>query len=77
MIFSDFKCASQRLSFLRLHLYRYDHFSNLLNGKFDNQWLAFTVGAKRFNLFIPNLDVSIEYSRVNPWNYENRFEQRL
>ena len=73
MIFSDFKVRFPKdYLFYGSTYIDVINFRDLLNGRFDNQWLAFTVGAKRFNLFIPNLDVSIEYSRVNPWNYENR-----
>ena len=73
MIFSDFKVRFPK-DFLFYGSTYIDviNFRDLLNGRFDNQWLAFTLGAKRFNLLIPNLDVSLEYSRVNPWNYENR-----
>jgi len=73
MIFSDFKVRFPKDYLFYSSTYiDVINLRDLLNGRFDNQWLAFTVGAKRFNLFIPNLDVSIEYSRVNPWNYENR-----
>ncbi|MBK7868399.1 MAG: hypothetical protein IPJ75_16220 [Ignavibacteriales bacterium] len=73
MIFSDFKVRFPKdYLFYGSTYIDVINLRDLLNGRFDNQWLAFTVGAKRFNLFIPNLDVSIEYSRVNPWNYENR-----
>lgn len=73
MIFSDFKVRFPKdYLFYGSTYIDVINLRDLLDGRFDNQWLAFTVGAKRFNLFIPNLDVSIEYSRVNPWNYENR-----
>ena len=73
MIFSDFKVRFPKdYLFYGSTYIDVINLRDLLNGRFDNQWLAFTIGAKRFNLFIPNLDVSIEYSRVNPWNYENR-----
>jgi len=73
MIFSDFKVRfPQDYLFYGSTYIDVINLRDLLNGRFDNQWLAFTVGAKRFNLFIPMLDVSLEYSRVNPWNYENR-----
>lgn len=73
MIFSDFKVRFPKdYLFYGSTYIDVINFRDLLNGRFDNQWLAFTVGAKRFNLFIPMLDVSLEYTRVNPWNYENR-----
>lgn len=73
MIFSDFKVRFPKdYLFYGSTYIDVINFRDLLNGRFDNQWLAFTIGAKRFNLFIPNLDVSLEYTRVNPWNYENR-----
>jgi len=73
MIFTDFKVRFPKdYLFYGSTYIDVINFRDLLNGRFDNQWLAFTIGAKRFNLFIPNLDVSLEYTRVNPWNYENR-----
>ncbi|KAA0265601.1 MAG: hypothetical protein EDM75_02315 [Chlorobiota bacterium] len=73
MIFSDFKVRFPK-DFLFYGSTYIDviNFRDLLNGRFDNQWLAFTLGARHFNFLIPNLDVSLEYTRVNPWNYENR-----
>ncbi|MBN8547166.1 MAG: hypothetical protein J0L60_13625 [Ignavibacteria bacterium] len=73
MIFSDFKVRFPKdYLFYGSTYIDVINFRDLLNGRFDNQWIGFTIGAKRFNLFIPNLDVSLEYTRVNPWNYENR-----
>lgn len=45
---------------------------DLLRGRTDNQCFAFTLGTKRYDLFTENLDIIIEYTRANPWVYENR-----
>ncbi len=50
------------------------NFRDLLNGEFDTQWIGFTVGSRKFNLFHDYLDLSVEYTRLNPWLYENRNE---
>jgi len=50
------------------------NFRDLLNGEFDTQWLGFTVGSRKYNLFHDYLDLSVEYTRLNPWLYENRNE---
>lgn len=50
------------------------NFRDLLNGQFDTQWLGFTVGSRKYNLFYDYLDLSVEYTRLNPWLYENRNE---
>ncbi len=36
--------------------------------------LALTLGSKKVDLFVPNLDISLEYTRINPWVYEHRVE---
>jgi len=73
MIFFDFKVRSPRnFAFYGTAYIDVINLRDLLNGRFDNQWVAFTLGAKRYNLFLPMLDVSLEYTRINPWNYENR-----
>jgi hypothetical protein len=75
MIFSDFKVRFPKdYLFYGSAYIDVINLRDLLNGRMDNQWFAFTVGAKRFNILLPNLDVSVEYTRVNPWNYENRNE---
>ncbi|NUN07790.1 MAG: hypothetical protein HUU54_01280 [Ignavibacteriaceae bacterium] len=48
------------------------NFRDLLNGRTDNQWIAFTLGGKRYDVIFDNLDINIEYTRMNPWVYENR-----
>ena len=43
-------------------------------GTFLNKaWYGFTVGGKKVDMFIDNLDITIEYTRINPWVYEHKY----
>ncbi len=46
----------------------------LLNADPHETWIAYTFGAKKINLFLDNLDLTIEYTRLNPWVYEHKYE---
>ncbi|HOJ19240.1 MAG TPA: capsule assembly Wzi family protein [Ignavibacteriaceae bacterium] len=37
-------------------------------------WFGVTLGAKKIDFIIPNLDVVLEYTRLNPWMYEHKDE---
>jgi len=45
-----------------------------LEGNFGSNWVGYTLGAKKVNLFLNNLDILLEYTRVNPWVYEHKNE---
>lgn len=47
---------------------------NVLQNNFSNTWVGYTFGAKKVNLLIDNLDLLLEYSRINPWVYEHKLE---
>ena len=47
---------------------------NILKGNFNNTWTGFTIGGKTIDLIFPNLDLTIEYTRINPWVYEHKDE---
>lgn len=47
---------------------------NILEGDFWNTWFGFTVGGKRVGLLLDDLDLTLEYTRVNPWVYEHKLE---
>ncbi len=47
---------------------------NILENNFANTWIGFTLGSKKVDLIVPNLDISLEYTRINPWVYEHRVE---
>ncbi len=47
---------------------------NILDNDFHNTWIGFTLGGKTINLLFDNLDLSVEYTRINPWVYEHRNE---
>lgn len=47
---------------------------NILDNDFDNTWIGFTVGGKTVDLLFDNLDLTIEYTRLNPWVYEHKNE---
>ncbi len=45
----------------------------LLKGEFYKSWFGITIGGKFIDLGLDNLDLFIEYSRLNPWLYENKY----
>jgi len=47
---------------------------NVLENDFSNTWVGFTLGGKKVNLLIDNLDFVLEYTRINPWVYEHKYE---
>ncbi|GMR25348.1 MAG: hypothetical protein BMS9Abin39_0639 [Ignavibacteria bacterium] len=47
---------------------------NILESNFSNTWVGYTFGAKKVNLFLNNLDILVEYTRINPWVYEHKYE---
>lgn len=47
---------------------------NVLDNDFDNTWIGFTLGGKTIDLFFDNLDLTVEYTRLNPWVYEHKNE---
>ncbi len=46
----------------------------ILKGVWYTSWFAFTVGAKKVDVVIPNLDMNVEYTQLRPWIYENHSE---
>jgi len=46
----------------------------LLTGSSHETWVGYTFGGKKVDLFLDNLDLTVEYSRVTPWVYEHRYE---
>jgi hypothetical protein len=46
----------------------------LLNGDFHEWWGGYTLGVKRVNAVIPNLDFIIEYTKLSPWVYEHKYD---
>lgn len=47
---------------------------NVLKNDFSNTWYGITIGGKKIDLIIPNLDVDIEYTKTSPWLYEHKDE---
>ncbi len=47
---------------------------NILSNDFENTWVGFTLGGKSVNVLIDNLDLTLEYTRLNPWVYEHKDE---
>jgi hypothetical protein len=45
---------------------------NVLKKDFHNTWAGLTVGGKKVDLFIDNLDLTLEYTAITPWVYEHR-----
>ena len=36
--------------------------------------IGFTIGGKKIDFFLPNFDITLEYTRINPWVYEHQDE---
>ncbi len=47
---------------------------NILDNDFENTWIGFTLGGKSVDVLFDNLDVTLEYTRLNPWVYEHKNE---
>lgn len=47
---------------------------NILSSDFKNTWIGYTLGGKSVNAIIDNLDLTLEYTRINPWVYEHKDE---
>lgn len=47
---------------------------NILSNDFKNTWVGFTFGGKTINLLIDNLDINVEYTRLDQWVYEHKDE---
>ncbi|MFH0734350.1 MAG: capsule assembly Wzi family protein [bacterium] len=47
---------------------------DILKNTWWTSWFGYTVGAKHVDLFTPNLDITLEYTKTNPWVYENNDE---
>ena len=46
----------------------------LLDGDTRRTDIGFTLGGKKIDCFLPNLDFTLEYTRINPWVYEHQDE---
>lgn len=46
----------------------------ILDGNWYTSWFGYSAGMRRTDLFIDNLSVALEYSKTNPWVYENKDE---
>lgn len=72
-LFSDFSIKY----FINYHLYAsffldVTEIRNIMKNDWHNTWLGMTFGIKRINLILPNLDMTVEYTRINPWVYEHK-----
>ena len=47
---------------------------DLLSGKAYTSWLGYTIGASAVDLVLNNFDLTIEYTKTNPWLYENKYD---
>jgi hypothetical protein len=72
MIFSDIKINyPSSYKFYGTLLIDALNIRQMLKGIWYTSWFAFTVGAKKVDVIIPNLDLNIEYTQLRPWIYEN------
>jgi hypothetical protein len=47
-------------------------FSPIIGKEWNDTWAGYTFGFKRVDLLIPDLDLTLEYTRINPWVYEHK-----
>ncbi|MBK7229267.1 MAG: hypothetical protein IPH97_10485 [Ignavibacteriales bacterium] len=47
---------------------------NVLDNNFENTWVGLTLGGKSVDVLFDNLDITLEYTRLNPWVYEHKTE---
>jgi hypothetical protein len=75
MIFSDIKINyPSSYKFYGTLLIDALNIRQILKGVWYTSWFAFTVGAQKIDVLIPNLDANIEYTQLRPWIYENHSE---
>jgi hypothetical protein len=46
----------------------------MLHGDFHEWWGGYTLGVKKVNALIPNLDLIVEYTKLRPWVYEHKYD---
>ena len=46
----------------------------LLSGDFHEWWYGYTLGVKKVNAFIPNLNLTVEYTRIGAWVYDHKYD---
>ncbi len=46
----------------------------LLKADYHEWWGGYTLGAKRVDLLIPDLDLTFEYTWISPWTYEHKYD---
>ncbi|PKL88795.1 MAG: hypothetical protein CVV23_08585 [Ignavibacteriae bacterium HGW-Ignavibacteriae-2] len=44
----------------------------IIGKEWNDTWAGYTFGFKRVDLLIPDLDLTLEYTRINPWVYEHK-----
>lgn len=75
MIFSDIKINyPETFKFYGTMLIDVLNVREILRGIWHTSWFAYTIGAKKIDVLIPNLDLNIEYTQIQPWVYENHSE---
>lgn len=75
MIFSDIKINyPTSYKFYGTMLIDVLNIREILRGIWHTSWFAYTIGAKKIDVLIPNLDLNIEYTQIQPWVYENHSE---
>ena len=47
---------------------------DMLNGIWHTQWFGYTIGGSVVDFGIEHLDFTIEYTKTDPWLYENKYE---
>ncbi|MFO7446277.1 MAG: capsule assembly Wzi family protein [Ignavibacteriaceae bacterium] len=46
----------------------------ILKGNWYTSWFGYSIGGQYADVIIPNLDITLEYTKTNPWLYENNDE---
>jgi len=45
----------------------------IFNNEFYSTWTGATIGGKKTDIFLDNLDLTIEYTKITPWVYEHKY----
>ncbi len=46
----------------------------ILKSDYHEWWGGYTLGVKRVDLLIPDLDFTFEYTWISPWTYEHKYD---
>ena len=73
-LFAAMRWTVQSFGSLYVDLFIDDLNTNRIFSPENDNIVAGTIGGRFFDAFVPNLDLALEYSRMNPWVYTHQYE---